>query len=306
MEDEIYMRRCLELAASGLCTTPPNPMVGAVIVCDNRIIGEGYHVRAGGPHAEVRAINAVSRPELLRRSTIYVSLEPCAHYGKTPPCADLIIERQIPRIVVGCRDPFAQVDGRGIEKLRAAGREVVVGVLEAECLRLNRRFITFHTQHRPYITLKWAESTDGFIDRRRNSIDDGPAVRLSSSLTTMLVHKRRSENTAIMVGARTAAFDAPQLTVRDWYAERQPVRIVIDSSRPLRDRLDELYRQQLQSLLVEGGSRLLQAFIDAELWDEAFVEEAPLTLGDGVKAPRMSGVYREEQAFGRTIRHYTR
>lgn len=348
MDEEKYMRRCIQLAQNGRCNTPPNPMVGAVIVCDGKIIGEGYHARCGQAHAEVNAIRSVRHPELLRRSTIYVSLEPCAHYGKTPPCADLIIEKQIPRIVIGCRDPFARVDGRGIQKLREAGREVVVGVLEDECLRLIERFVTFHTRHRPYVTLKWAESADGFIDRLRNS---GQPALLSSPLTQMLVHKRRTEHTAILVGTRTALLDNPRLDVRHWWGP-QPVRLVIDRHRKLTpdlhlldgslptllfteapggpapclspdapcppeyvsldfthdilpQLLDLLYRRGLQSLLVEGGTRLLQPFIDAGLWDEAFVEHSPLRLGSGVAAPRFpSGTTRSEEiVFGRTIEH---
>ena len=224
MEEEKYMRRCIELAKNGLCNVAPNPTVGAVIVCDGRIIGEGYHVRCGEAHAEVNAIRSVKDESLLKRSTIYVSLEPCSHYGKTPPCADLIIEKQIPRIVIGCRDPFSKVAGRGIQKLQNAGREVIVGVLEEECLHLIRRFITFNTLRRPFITLKWAESADRFIDIERI---DGNPVLLSSPLTSMLVHKKRAENTAIMVGRRTVLLDNPSLTVRNWYG-RNPIRIVLD------------------------------------------------------------------------------
>ena len=190
MEEEKYMRRCIELAKNGLCNVSPNPMVGAVIVCNGRIIGEGYHIRCGEAHAEVNAIRSVKDESLLKRSTIYVSLEPCSHYGKTPPCADLIIEKQIPRIVIGCQDPFSEVAGRGIQKLRDAGREVTVGVLEEECKSLIRRFITFNTLHRPFITLKWAESADGFIDLERT---EGQPVILSTPLTSMLVHKKRAD-----------------------------------------------------------------------------------------------------------------
>ena len=205
-EEEKYMLRCIQLAQNGLCNTAPNPMVGAVIVCDGKIIGEGYHVRCGEAHAEVNAIRSVKDTSLLKRSTIYVSLEPCSHYGKTPPCADLIIEKQIPRIVIGCRDPFSKVAGRGIQKLKDAGREVIVGVLETECRQLIRRFITFHTLRRPYITLKWAESSDRYIDYSRT---DGKPVILSSPLTSMLVHKKRAEHSAILVGTRTAELDNP-------------------------------------------------------------------------------------------------
>ena len=214
---------------NGTCNTAPNPMVGAVIVCDGKIIGEGYHVRCGEAHAEVNAIRSVKDTSLLKRSTIYVSLEPCSHYGKTPPCADLIIEKQIPRIVIGCRDPFSKVAGRGIQKLKDAGREVIVGVLETECRQLIRRFITFHTLRRPYITLKWAESSDRYIDYSRT---DGKPVILSSPLTSMLVHKKRAEHSAILVGTRTAELDNPCLNVRHWYVN-SPVRIVLDKAQKL-------------------------------------------------------------------------
>ena len=341
MEEEKYMRRCIELAKNGLCNVAPNPMVGAVIVCDGRIIGEGYHVRCGEAHAEVNAIRSVKDESLLKRSTIYVSLEPCSHYGKTPPCADLIIEKQIPRIVIGCRDPFSKVAGRGIQKLQNAGREVIVGVLEEECLHLIRRFITFNTLRRPFITLKWAESADRFIDIERI---DGNPVLLSSSLTSMLVHKKRAENTAIMVGRRTALLDNPSLTVRNWYG-RNPIRIVLDRNlslpndlqifngevptlvftekehpeeksvsyitidfahNPLNQIMKELYQRNIQSLLVEGGSQLLQSFIDNELWDEAYIEKCPKRLYSGVKAPEISNnfSYSTEEHFGRQIWYY--
>lgn len=341
MEEEKYMRRCIQLARNGLCNAAPNPMVGAVVVCDGKIIGEGYHVRCGEAHAEVNAIRSVKDPALLKRATIYVSLEPCSHYGKTPPCADLIIEKQIPRIVIGCQDPFAKVAGRGIRKLKDAGREVTVGILEQECRELNRRFITFHTLHRPYVTLKWAESADRCIDKLR---EGGKPVVLSSPLTSMLVHKKRAEHSAIMVGTRTAELDNPSLTVRNWQG-RSPVRIVVDRRQRLSSSLhlfdgsvrtlvfteearppqpgveyipvdfrrnilpqimEHLYAQGLQSLLVEGGSTLLQSFIDADLWDEAFVEECPLTLSPGVKAPEIGNKipYTTEQYFGRSFRHY--
>ena len=341
MEEEKYMRRCIELAANGLCNVAPNPMVGAVIVCDGRIIGEGYHIRCGEAHAEVNAIRSVKDESLLRRSTIYVSLEPCSHYGKTPPCADLIIEKQIPRIVIGCQDPFSKVAGRGIQKLRDAGREVIVGVLEKECRHLIRRFITFNTLHRPFITLKWAESADHFIDIERTN---GKPVILSSPLSSMLVHKKRAEADAIMVGRRTALLDNPSLTVRNWYGHN-PIRIVLDRSlslpndlqifdgdiptliftekkrseeknityitidfshNPLIQIMEELYQRKIQSLLVEGGSQLLQSFIDNGLWDEAFIEKCPSRLYSGVKAPEISDKfsYSTEEHFERQIWHY--
>ena len=337
------MRRCIQLAQNGLCNTPPNPMVGAVIVCDGKIIGEGYHVRCGESHAEVNAVRSVHQPELLQRSTIYVSLEPCSHYGKTPTCADLLIEKGIPRIVIGCQDPFAQVAGRGIQKLRDAGREVVVGVLEEECRQLIRRFVTFHTCRRPYITLKWAQSADGYLDRRRT---DGTPALLSSPLTQLATHRRRAEHTAILVGRLTALLDNPRLDVRHW-AGPQPLRIVIDrelslpqelhlldgsaptlvvtprrqADRPnvsyltldfdrsiLPPLLEELYRRGLQSLLVEGGSHLLQSFIDEGWWDEAWAEQAPVPLGDGVAAPQMpNGILSEHTLlFGRCYTHFHR
>ena len=272
-------------------------MVGAVVVCDGRIIGEGYHQRCGEAHAEVNAIRSVCEPELLHRSTIYVSLEPCAHYGKTPPCAQLIIDKGIPQVVVGCRDPFAQVDGRGITMLRESGIEVREGVLEQKCLWLNRRFITFHTKQRPYITLKWAQSEDGFIDRKRTSPEE-PPVRFSTPLTQALVHQLRAENEAILVGRHTLELDRPSLTVRQWYG-RNPRRMVL-SSRPVRcegmtsyrtreEALKDLWQQGVQSLLVEGGRETLQGFIDAGLWDEARIETAPIRLGEGIRAPKIEG-----------------
>ena len=295
--DERYMRRCLQLARCGRLGAAPNPMVGAVVVCDGRIIGEGYHQRCGEAHAEVNAIRSVCEPELLHRSTIYVSLEPCAHYGKTPPCAQLIIDKGIPQVVVGCRDPFAQVDGRGITMLRESGIEVREGVLEQKCLWLNRRFITFHTKQRPYITLKWAQSEDGFIDRKRTSPEE-PPVRFSTPLTQALVHQLRAENEAILVGRHTLELDRPSLTVRQWYG-RNPRRVVL-SSRPVRcegmtsyrtreEALKDLWQQGVQSLLVEGGRETLQGFIDAGLWDEARIETAPIRLGEGIRAPKIEG-----------------
>lgn len=339
--DETYMRRCIELARHGVCGAAPNPMVGAVIVCDGRIIGEGYHIRCGEAHAEVNAIRSVSDPSLLCRSTIYVSLEPCAHYGKTPPCADLIVEKQIPRIVIGCRDPFSKVAGRGIRKLLDAGREVKVGVLEEECRELIRRFLTFHTLHRPFVTLKWAESADGFLDVHR---EGGTPARLSSPLTTLLVHKRRAEHAAILVGRRTALLDNPSLSVRCWSGP-QPLRLVLDrtlslpeelhlfdgtqptccftacegATRPhttcltldyrrdiLPQLLERLHEAQIQSVLVEGGAQLHQAFIDDGLWDEAVVEQSPVLLGDGVKAPCLKDIKSavSEQHFGHSYRLY--
>lgn len=317
--DEMYMRRCLQLAQCGREGVAPNPMVGAVIVHKGKIIGEGYHRRCGEAHAEVNAIASVARPELLSESTIYVSLEPCAHYGKTPPCAQLIIDKHIPHVVVGCRDPFAQVDGRGIAMLEKAGVEVRVGILEKECLWFNRRFITFHTLHRPYITLKWAQSQDGYIDRTRQS-DQEPPVHFSTSATQAMVHKLRAENEAILVGRRTWELDHPSLTVRHWHG-RNPHPIVLShrgvviggnsiaiNGETDEERLNllmaELHKMGIQTLLVEGGSQTLQSFINANLWDEARIETSPIRLGDGVKAPLIDGKITEKLLIdGNSIVH---
>lgn len=240
MELEYYMRRCLQLARNGMLNAKPNPMVGAVIVsADDRIIGEGYHVRCGEGHAEVNAFASV-KPEdehLLKEATIYVSLEPCSHYGKTPPCADLIISKGVKRCVCGCIDPFAKVQGRGIRKLREAGIEVIVGVMEKECLELNRRFITFNTHSRPYIILKWAQSVNGFID------NDFKAFTFSTPFTKMLSHKLRAENDAILVGRVTDEREHPMLNVREWYGN-DPTRIVLTHDTDIDEMLKELYSKK--------------------------------------------------------------
>ena len=280
--DEMYMRRCLQLADCGRQNAKPNPMVGAVIVCDGRIIGEGYHVRCGEGHAEVNAFASV-RPcdePLLGRSTMYVSLEPCSHYGKTPPCADLIVRKGVRRVVVGCVDPFAKVHGHGIAKLREAGIEVTVGVLEDECKALNSRFMTVNTEHRPYILLKWAQSADGFLD------DHYHAARFSTPFTTMLVHKMRAENDAILVGRVTDQREHPRLDVREWSGP-SPERIVLTSGQRITDVLDTLYSRKKQSLIVEGGAATLRSFIDTGLWDEIRRETSPLCVGDGTPAPSL-------------------
>lgn len=340
-KDEKYIARCIQLAKNGLCNAAPNPMVGAVIVHNDTIIGEGYHIRCGEAHAEVNAVRSVKDESLLKESTIYVSLEPCSHHGKTPPCADLIINKGIPRVVVGCQDPFSLVAGRGIAKLREAGIEVKVGVLEEECRQLIRRFVTFNTLRRPFITLKWAESADGFIDLHRT---EGHPYIFSSPLSSMLVHKRRAEHSAILVGRRTALLDNPSLTTRNWFG-KNPVRMVIDkdlalpkhlalfdgsvrtlvftqredtSNRPnvehirldfkidiLPQIMEVLYKEKLQSLMVEGGSILLQSFIDAGCWDEAYIEQSDAHLKDGVKAPSFSPEYDflTFRKFGKEIKY---
>lgn len=321
------MARCIQLARCGKGHTRPNPMVGAVVVYDGRIIGEGYHRKAGEAHAEVNAIAAVKDEKLLENSTLYVSLEPCSHWGKTPPCASLILQKKISRVVVGCLDPFPEVSGRGVGMLREAGVEVVTGVLEKEAWELNKAFMTLHTENRPYIILKWAESADGFIDRRGGGASEAPA-RLSSPESFRRVHRLRSEVGAIMVGTTTALLDNPSLTVRLW-AGLSPLRVTIDRagripaayhlldgavptlvftaveppmahknvdyvqadfSCPLLPQvMAELARRNIDSLLVEGGAQLLTSCLEAGLWDEARVETAPVCLEGGVKAPVIAG-----------------
>ena len=336
-EHEIYMRRCLELAELGKSHISPNPMVGAVIVLNDKVIGEGYHQKYGEAHAEVNAVNQViskfdNYAELLKQATIYVSLEPCAHYGKTPPCADLIIKHQIPKVVVGCRDPFDQVNGKGIEKLQAAGVEVVLGVLEAECKWLNRRFFTRIQKHRPYIILKWAQTTDGFF-----APADGSQFWITGEESRKLVHQWRGEEDAILVGTKTVLADNPQLNVR--YGDgKSPKRVVIDRELKLNKTLNifdqsvdtlifnevetkidgrnkyialedfgryvpqyilyQLYMQDIQSVIIEGGAHTLNTFIEAGLWDEARVFTGAVNLNSGIKAPQINGIIEEEILSG--------
>lgn len=328
MEEEKYMRRALELARHGEFDAAPNPMVGAVIVCDGRIIGEGFHRRCGEPHAEVNAVRSVRRPELLSRSTIYVTLEPCSHYGKTPPCAGLLIDKGIPRVVVGCRDPFPRVAGRGIQMLRDAGRKVVVGVLEEECRALNERFITAHTLRRPWIELKWAETADGFIGSHDSEGRPAP-VAVSNPLTAVLAHAERSKAQAIMVGRGTVEADNPRLDLRLWpgtsprpvvmtsrplpegshLAAREDV-LVFSSLTPLPEILGKLYADHgITSLLVEGGTRVIDSFLDAGLWDELRVERSPEILGGGVKAPQIpadADVVARGTVRGNSVERYRR
>jgi diaminohydroxyphosphoribosylaminopyrimidine deaminase / 5-amino-6-(5-phosphoribosylamino)uracil reductase len=336
------MHRCLELAQMAAGYVAPNPMVGAVLVHEGRIIGEGFHQLYGGPHAEVNCIDAVQEADrfLVSASTLYVSLEPCAHYGKTPPCADLIIRSRIPEVMIGCRDPFKQVDGKGIEKLQAAGVRVHTGILEPEALRLNKRFMTFHTQHRPYITLKWAQTANGKI---ANS--DYSRVLISNEFTNRLVHQWRSEEAAIMVGSRTALMDDPALTNRLWKGPN-PVRIVIDKELQLPANLQlfnrqvktivfnykqheeqenllyyqvtpdvsmvhqvvhALYQLQVQSVLIEGGAQLLQSFIDEGYWDETrIITSQQLHLPDGLAAPALhkGRLQKQESLFSDTISYF--
>ncbi|UKJ06018.1 bifunctional diaminohydroxyphosphoribosylaminopyrimidine deaminase/5-amino-6-(5-phosphoribosylamino)uracil reductase RibD [Solitalea lacus] len=326
-EHQLYIKRCIELAQTGQGNVSPNPMVGSVIVCDGKIIGEGFHEKFGQAHAEVNAINAVLKQysnasELLKQSTIYVSLEPCSHYGKTPPCADLIVKHQIPRVVVGCIDPFEKVSGKGIEKLKSHGIEVISGILEKDCLSLNKRFITSQKQKRPYIILKWAQTSNGYFAPK-----DGSQFWITGKRAMELVHKWRSEEDAILIGSRTALIDDPQLTVREWIG-RNPIRVVVDKNLKLPSTLKlfdksaktivyneqktkvfdniyynqlefneylpqfmmyQLYLQDIQSVIIEGGANLLNQFIKYNLWDEARIFTGDKVLTDGIVAPILSG-----------------
>jgi diaminohydroxyphosphoribosylaminopyrimidine deaminase/5-amino-6-(5-phosphoribosylamino)uracil reductase len=322
---EIFMQRCLDLAILGMGQVAPNPMVGCVIVHEGRIIGEGFHEFFGGPHAEVKAIDSVKNKALLAHSTLYVSLEPCAHFGKTPPCSDLIIESRISQVVIGTVDPFAKVSGKGIERMKSFGIAVEVGILEKECRELNRRFFTFHEKKRPYVLLKWAQTLDGFIDTDRTETNH--PTWITNSLSKRLVHRQRSEESAILIGTNTADFDNPELTVREW-AGNQPLRLVIDRAGRLKQTLhlfDEkattwvfteackpdtdqvkfilldfsqdilpqllsaLYQREILSVVVEGGSILLNSFLHDGLWDEAFIYTGNQFFGSGVKAPCIVG-----------------
>lgn len=282
-----YMKRALQLARLGEGLVSPNPMVGAVIVtADGRIIGEGYHHRYGGPHAEVCAVNSVKEAErhLLKDSTIYVTLEPCSHYGKTPPCAKLIIDTGIPRVVVGSADPFPEVSGRGIKMLRDAGTEVIENVLREECDALNVRFLTAHRLGRPWIQLKWAQSADGFM---AGIDEDGRPypVKFSTPVSSVWMHRRRSMVDAIMVGKNTLEIDKPRLDCRHWPG-RPPRRV--EPCHDLEEQMHELYKEGVTSLMVEGGPTLLQSFIDLGLYDDLRIETAEKKLGTGLPAPHFN------------------
>ena len=311
---EKYIKRCLSIAKHGLGSTRPNPMVGCVIVYEDTIIGEGYTSKYGGNHAEVNAINSVTNKNLLEKSTLYVSLEPCSHYGKTPPCSDLIIDHNIPTIVIGSLDDNPEVSGKGIKKLMDAGRKVVVGVLEHECKLHHKRFFTYHNKKRPYIILKWAESADGFI--APESRDTLEPVWITNEFSRQLVHKWRSEEQSILIGTNTAIQDNPTLTVRSWTGNN-PIRIVIDKdaklskdlnifnseaetivisdintdfSKPLAHQIcNNLFDRKINSVIIEGGSQTLQTFIDEDLWDEARIFTSNISLHDGVKKPQCLG-----------------
>lgn len=301
MTDEQYMQRCLQLAELGLGSTSPNPMVGAVIVRDGEIVGEGYHHRCGEAHAEVNAINAVKDKTLLRESTLYVNLEPCAHFGKTPPCADAIIRHGIPKVVIGSIDYHDKVNGAGVRKLRDAGVEVVENVCRDACEELNKRFFTFHRQHRPYVILKWAQTRDGYMDIDRS---DGNATSywITNYALKVLAHKWRGEEDAILVGWRTMANDRPQLTTRE-YPGKNPQRFVMQRGdevlselpyTPLPEKveeaLDRMYQLNIQSVIVEGGRKTLAKFLEADLWDEARILVGNQTWGRGLKAPKLPGI----------------
>lgn len=281
-KDIMYMHRCLQLAEYGRYGAKPNPMVGAVIVAGDRIIGEGYHERCGQGHAEVNAFASVSPSDekLLPAATMYVSLEPCAHYGKTPPCARLIIEKGIKNVVVGCIDSFSKVSGKGIAMMREAGINVKVGILAEKCRWINRRFFTFNERKRPYITLKWAQTVNGFID------NEGTSLSISTTFTRQLVHKLRAENDAILVGRTTYLRDHPKLDVRHWTGE-SPYSYILSHCNTIDNIINDCCENNRQSLLVEGGLATLNSFIDADLWDEIRVETAPFTVANGTEAPRI-------------------
>ncbi len=341
MDDAVYLERSLELARHGLGLTSSNPLVGCVIVADGSILGEGYHHRFGGPHAEVLAINQVQDESLLRKSTLYVNLEPCSHHGKTPPCTDLIIKKGIPRVVIGCKDPNPLVSGSGIKKMEQAGIEVITGLHEKESRFLNRRFITFHEQKRPWIILKWAETQDGFMDALRNAAESPSINWITHPRLKMLVHRWRHESDAILAGAGTVMHDDPLLTTREWPGNN-PLRVIIDMKGELDKHfqvfhadaetwfyspsfpqqphstlrifpvaetlvstlgkiLYDLYRNNITSLFVEGGKRILETFIDAGLWDEARIFTGSLRFGKGLPAPVIPGLDPVLHAFGNDI-----
>ena len=329
------MERCLELAVRAEGRTYPNPLVGSVIVHDGVIIGEGYHLQAGKAHAEVNAIDSVKDKSLLSKSTLYVSLEPCSHTGKTPPCSNLIISYHIPRVVVGTIDTSKKVSGRGISGLRASGSEVVTGILEKECRRINRRFFTFYEKSRPYITLKWAQSADGYIDIKRNVDHPSGPNWITGKTEQVLVHKWRAEEEAILVGAGTIRTDKPALNVRYWKGNN-PVRIILTRSGDLKKYMTEIetagtiiaYTSKLkedigrakgikldknipssiqvveylnnigiQSLFIEGGAEVITHFIENSLWDEARVFTGNVLFNDGIKSPSIEGNTYYEAAF---------
>jgi len=340
--DEFYMQRCLDLAENALGKTYPNPIVGCVIVHEGKIIGESWHKKAGDAHAEVNAINSVKDKTLLSTSTLYVSLEPCVHYGKTPPCSELIIKHNIPHVVVGCKDSFSKVSGKGIQSMRESGIKVDVDVLKDKCVESHKRFFTFHNKKRPYIILKWAETNDGFIAPAKQKL--GEPFWITSKESKTLVHKWRSQESSILIGANTAKLDNPSLTVRLWNGNN-PLRIVIDENLKLNNNLNifnnsaktlvfnnkknivfdnieycmidfnsihqeimkSLYNKGVHSLIIEGGRETLQSFIDIGLWDEARVFVGNKNLENGVHAPKIKEKYiSEEMVSSDLLRRYRR
>jgi len=325
--NELFMHRCLELAQKGKTNVAPNPLVGCVIVCENKIIGEGYHVKYGEAHAEVNAIHSVKDKSLLRKSKLFVNLEPCSHWGKTPPCTDLINDSKIPEVFIGCKDTNKEVNGAGIKKLVQSGCKVVTGLLEKECKELNARFFTFHEKKRPYIILKWAQTLDGFIDMLRQDNTAAKPNWITSENLKMLIHKWRTEEQAIIIGTNAALLDNPMLNVRDWYG-KSPLRIVIDrellipitynlldqqydtvvftekkatsknklefvsidfKSNVITQIMEYLYNRNILSAIVEGGSILLSSFLKMNLWDEARVFIGSKLFYEGLKAPEFNG-----------------
>ena len=341
MNHEYYIKRCLEISKQGIGTTRPNPSVGAVLVVDDNIVGEGFTSPYGGNHAEVNAISSVKNDEDLKKATMYVTLEPCSHYGKTPPCADLIVKSGIKKVVIGCVDVNEIVAGRGIERLQNEGCEVVVGVLEKECKAHHKRFFTFHSKKRPYIILKWAQTQDGFI-APKNRVKQAP-VWITQKVSRQLVHKWRGEEHSILVGTTTILDDNPSLDVRSWRGEN-PLRIVIDKdlkipkdlkvyddsvktifinqkvttsnenlffekinfSKPIAHQICQvLFKHKVQSLIVEGGTKTIQTFIDENLWDEARVFSGLVKFNEGTKAPKLDVPFlNEENLMGDSLKTY--
>jgi diaminohydroxyphosphoribosylaminopyrimidine deaminase / 5-amino-6-(5-phosphoribosylamino)uracil reductase len=333
MNHEHYMEMALDLARMGLGHVAPNPLVGCVIVHNQKVIGKGYHTAFGEPHAEVEAISFVEDESLLKESTLYVNLEPCAHFGKTPPCSNLIIEKGIPRVVIGSKDPYSEVNGKGIKQLTDAGVEVTVGVLEEECRYLNKRFYTFHQKKRPFVILKWAQTADGFMDIERRNQEKG-SFAISSPESRALVHQWRALEPAILIGPTTALNDDPHLTVRLTEGP-SPIRVIVDERACLPPELNifnneaptlaivgtdvspryscallriessgveawlkAIYEQNIQSILVEGGRGILTSFINSNLWDEMRVFTSENKLESGLKAPTQLGITMHETAVG--------
>lgn len=338
----MYMERCLQLAVLGSGFTAPNPMVGAILVHQGKIIGEGYHAKFGEAHAEVNCIRSVQEKDkhLIAESTLYVSLEPCAHTGKTPPCADLIIKEKIPLVVIGCRDPFPEVDGKGIEKLKSQGVKLIYPVLEENCRAINKRFLTFHGRKRPYIVLKWAQSANGKI-----AAENKKRILISNEYSNRIVHKWRTEEAGILIGSATAESDNPQLTARLWKG-KNPVRIILDrnnnlssslnifdrqvptimlntkkeSTEPnlrykkinhpettIKEILEGLYAENILSVLVEGGAKLLNLFFESDLWDELrIITNNSLQIDQGLAAPeiRHAVLTKKEDYFSDSIAYY--